>query len=142
MNWKLVVAAIVFWPIQAHAVELHYIDVAKGTEGLVHVPVDVRNTGTAPLSCTIELAHWYSMNLGEALPGGRTVIDMWFDPAKGAYLVLNDRQDNMPIEAAWCGIAGKAYQTRVPIILDRSKGASPKSREIKCAAAGDRLACK
>ena len=142
MKWRLGVAAFLLWPIQAQAVELRQIDVVTGTDGLSHVPVDVRNTGVVPLSCTIELAHWYSITLGDALPGGRTVIDLWFDPAKGAYLILNGKQENMPVEAAWCGIAGRAYQTRTPIVLDRNTGANPQPREMTCTASGDRLLCK
>lgn len=142
MKWRLGVAAFLLWPIQAQAVELRHIDVVTGIDGLNHVPVDVRNTGVVPLSCTIELAHWYSITLAEALPGGRTVIDLWFDPAKGTYLILNDKQENMPVEAAWCGIAGRAYQTRTLMVLDRNTGASPQPREMTCAASGDRLLCK
>lgn len=142
MNWKLLCAALLLWPVGAQAVELHHVHVVKGTAGLSHVPVTVRNTGAAPLSCTVQLAHWYSMGLSEALPGGRTLIDLWFDPASGAYLILNGIEDNMPVEAVWCGITGRAYETRTAVALDRSKGAAPKPRTINCAAAVDALVCK
>ncbi len=141
MNWRLVLASLLLWPLHAQAVELRHIDVVTGTEGLSHVPVHVRNTGNVPLSCTIELAHWYSMRLPEALPGGRAVIDLWFDQASGAYLILNDKQENMPVESAWCGIAGRAYETRLPIVLNRSKGAVPAQRVMACNASSGRLAC-
>jgi hypothetical protein len=142
VNWRLVIACVFLWPLPAQAVELHHIDVVTGTQGLSHVPVHVRNTGVVPLSCTIELAHWYSIRLEEALPGGRTVIDLWFDQASGTYLILNEKQEQMPVEAAWCGIAGRAYETRMPIALDRSKGAAPMPRVMVCAAAGGSLACR
>ena len=142
MNWRLVFAGILLWPTLAEAVELRHIDVVTGTAGLAHVPIDVRNTGATPLSCTIQLAHWYSMSLGEALPGGRTVIDLWFDPVNGTYLILNEALENMPVEALWCAIAGRAYQSRAPIALNRSAGAVPKPRELTCAAPDERLICK
>lgn len=141
MKWRLIVAGILLWPTQVEAVELHHIDVVTGTAGLSHVPVDVRNTGATPLTCTIELAHWYSMSLADALPGGRTVIDLWFEPASGTYLILNGKQENMPVEALWCGISGRAYQTRTAIELDRSAGATPRPREMTCAAKDGRLVC-
>ena len=142
MNWRLVIAGVLLWPLQAGAVELHHVDVVTGTQGLSHVPVDVRNTGIVPLSCTIELAHWYSMRLDDALPGGRAIIDLWFDPASGTYLILNGKQEQMPVEAAWCGLTGRAYETRMPITLDRGKGAAPVPRVMVCAASGEGLACK
>lgn len=141
MNWKLLAACLLLWPLEAQAVELHYIHVVKGTQGLSHVPVTVRNTGITPISCTIQLAHWYSVGLGEALPGAHTDIDLWFDKASGTYLVLNDIEDNMPVEAVWCGIAGRAFATRMELPLDRSKGAAPEPELMRCTAGTDRLAC-
>ena len=32
-------------------------------------------------------------------PAPRLQIDLWFEPASGAYLILNDKQENMPVEA-------------------------------------------
>lgn len=142
MTWRLLVAGFLLWPLQAQAVELRHVEVVTGTAGMSHVPVAVRNTGAIPLSCTVELAHWYSLRLAEALPGGRTVIDLWFDPASGTWLILNDKQENMPVEAAWCGIAGRAYETRMPIALDRSTGATPTPRVMACAVSGGSLACR
>lgn len=142
MKWTVIVAGIMLWPLQAAAVELHYNHVDKGTAGLTHVPVAVRNAGAAPITCTIQLAHWYSLNLADALPGGGTVIDLWFNPKSGAYLILNDKTDNMPVEALWCGIAGRAFETRTAIELDRSKGAAPKPEVMRCVAAQDRLVCR
>lgn len=142
MKWTFVIAGIILWPLTAQAVELHYNHVDKGTAGLNHVPVTVRNSGAVPLACTIQLAHWYSLNLEDALPGGCTLVDLWFNPATGSYLILNDKQDNMPVEALWCGISGRAFETRTAIELDRSKGTEPKPGEVNCAAASDRLICK
>ena len=142
VKWTFIIAGIVLWPLHAEAVELHCNHVDKGTAGLSHVPVVVRNTGAAAMTCTIQLAHWYSLSLEDALPGGRTVIDLWFNPKSGAYLILNDKQDNMPVEALWCGIAGRAFETRTALALDRSKGVAPKPETMHCAAVNDRLDCQ
>ena len=141
MKWRFVVVVILFWPLQAAAVELRHIHVVTGTKGLNHVPITVSNTRAEALSCTIQLAHWYSMRLADTAPEGHSVIDLWFDPATGTYVILNAGQDNMPVEALWCGISGRAYQTRADIALDRSKGAAPLARQIACAGADDRLVC-
>lgn len=141
MKWVYIIAGIILSPLQATAVELHYNHVDKGTAGLAHVPITVRNVGAAPMACTIQLAHWYSLSLADALPGGRTVIDLWFEPKSGAYLILNDKQDNMPVEALWCGIAGRAFETRTAIELDRSKSAKPAPATLRCKARDDRMLC-
>ena len=59
----------------------------------------------------------------------------------GTFVILNAGQDNMPVEALWCGISERAYKTRADIALDRSKGAAPKARQIACAGADGRLVC-
>jgi len=142
VKWTFIIAGIILWPLEAGAVELHYNHVDKGTAGLSHVPVVVRNTGAAPMTCTIQLAHWYSLTLGDTLPGGRKVIDLWFNPKSGAYLILNDKQDNMPVEALWCGIAGRAFETRTAIALDRSEGGAPEPEVMRCAAVDAHLVCQ
>ena len=48
----------------------------------------------------------------------------------------------MPVEALWCGIAGRAFETRTAIALARSKGAAPKPETMHCAAVNDRLDCQ
>jgi hypothetical protein len=109
---------------------------------MLAVPARIINNGREPLVCTAQLAHWYSTMVGTAAPGLGARIDLWFDPATGTYLILNDKQDNMPVEALWCGIAGRAYITRATINLDRRIGVKVAAREIICAASNDRLVCK
>lgn len=141
MVWRFLILAILLVTIPASAVELRPVKVTRGTNGLSHVPIDVVNTGTETLTCTIQLAHWYSAAIVTTAPGASTRIDLWFAPASGTYLILNDKQDNMPVEALWCGIAGRAYETRAAIALARRAGAQPVARSIRCVASGNRLLC-
>jgi hypothetical protein len=133
---------ILLWSVPAPAVELRQVSARSGTDGLLSVPVTVVNTGAEPLVCTAQLAHWYSSAVGTAASGGRARIDLWFDPATGTFLLLNGKRENMPVESLWCGIAGRAYETRDSIVLDRGAGAKAAARVIGCAASNNRLVCK
>ena len=142
MMRRLVAAGLLLWPLQAAAVELRQIKVVTGSTGLIHVPVEVANASGEAMSCTLQLAHWYSINLGTTAPGDNALIDLWFDTSSATYLVLNDSQENMPVEAAWCGLAGRAYETRSEIALRRHAGNNPVASKISCTAPGGRLSCK
>ena len=127
------------WPWSAAAVELRPAKVKTGTEGLISVPVEIANTGRDAIACTAQLAHWYSLEAASAAPGAMARIDLWFEPASGTYVLLNASQENMPVEALWCGIAGHAYATRAPIRLNHAAAAA---RSIACSGIADRLVCK
>ena len=126
-------------PLSAAAVELRAVKVRNGTAGLVHVPVTIANTGASAIACTAQLAHWYSAVVGSAAPGAQVRIDLWYETATGAYLVLNETLDNMPVEALWCGIAGRAYATRALLPLSRD-AAAPQA--LACAEDDERLVCR
>lgn len=142
MMRRLVIAGLLLFPLEATAVELRQIKVVTGTGGLIHVPVEVTNASSEAMSCTLQLAHWYSIDLGTTAPGHNALIDLWFDRSSATYLILNDKQENMPVEAAWCGLAGRAYETRSEISLRRHAGNNPVARKITCVAPGGRLSCK
>lgn len=126
----------------ANAVELRSLDVRSGTEGLVSVPLSLANATDAPMVCIGELAHWYSTELARAAAGETAQVELWFDPQTGTYTVLNGKQENMPVEALWCGLAGRAYETRAPIPLDRKQGAAPPALAVSCAMGDIRLYCE
>ncbi len=100
-----------------------------------------RNLANEAMTCAATLAHWFSIELGTAEAGERVLAELWHDPESGAVLLLNEHGDRMPVEALWCGLEGRSWQTRSPIPLDRNPGAAPASIELDCRAAGDRLAC-
>lgn len=126
----------------AGATELRPISVRTGTEGLARTPVTITNSGRETISCSADIAHWYSLEFGTAAPGAAIEIELWFDPATGTYAALNDKRENLPVERFWCGLAGRAYATRSEIMLDRSVDGIPVARHVGCAAGSERLACK
>ncbi len=126
------IACVLISASTASAVELHHIKVKTGIEGLVRAPVTVTNKAAEAIACTAQLAHWYSMGLGTIAPGKNLRIALWLEEATRTPVLLNDKQENMPVEAVWCGIAGRAYETRAAIM--------PGVVQIACAG-DERLVC-
>ena len=52
-------------------------------------PSTRRNEGPVPIACGASLAHWYSLDLGEAGPGETVAATLWFDPSNGETFLLN-----------------------------------------------------
>jgi hypothetical protein len=138
---KYVIPAIFGLTMTASATELHSIEVRTGTNGLDLLPLTVDNRAPEPIRCSAEIAHWYSLELVLAQAGESVEIELWFDPASGTYTTLNEKDENLPIERLWCGFAGRAYETRSQILLDRS-GASPAPQRVACANSAGRLDCR
>lgn len=138
----LLAAGLVVTSLTAHAVDLRSIDVRTGTVGLVRSVLSVSNIGTARLSCTAQLAHWYSAELAVLEPGDTARIELWVDPDTGTVALLNDKQENMPVEALWCGILGRAYETRAALTLHRDGTGVPVTRAVRCDGASGRVACE
>jgi len=139
---KLAIASFFILAASASAVELRSIEVRNGTDGLASVPLSVANAGSAPIVCIGELAHWYSAELARAEAGDTARIALWFDPKSGTYTVLNDKQENMPVESLWCGLAGRSYETRATIALERKLDDAPTALAVTCAMGADRLSCE
>ena len=115
--------------------------VVRGTQGLVAVPFSAENLGSGALVCSAALAHWYSLDLGRAAPGGRIEGTLWYDRADGNLFLINGAQDRMPIQALWCGSAGQAWTTGTRVTLDRKIGQVPKPIRLACAPGSGGLAC-
>jgi hypothetical protein len=133
------VAACVVVSSYAGAVELRPITVRKGTEGLDPAPVTVTNRTANPIVCIAEIAHWYSAELARVPAATDAPIGLWRDPSDGAYVALNDKQENMPVERLWCGFEGRAYETRGELVLDRA--APPVPRSVVCREQAGRVVC-
>ena len=142
MIWKTGILMAVACAMPVMAVELRPVKVHTGLDGLVSAEIKLTNVASVPLSCTAQLAHWYSSVVATVVPGGEAQIGLWFAPATGAFFLLNDKQDNMPVEALWCGLADHAYETRAAISLVRDSGAASGPRAVTCAVAGERLSCR
>ncbi len=108
---------------------------------LVTVPVRVENLSDAPVLCAVQLAHWFADEMGRIAPGETLETALHADPADGTVYRLNAAGDRMPVEGLWCGIAGRAWETRAPLPLDRRAGTEPAPIAVTCAVAADRLAC-
>jgi hypothetical protein len=127
-------------PLQAPAEEARPI--ARGTEGAVAIPFSATNAGRMRIACSAAIAHWYSLDLGQAGPGEAVRATLWLDPATGEISVLNELRDRMPVQALWCGLAGSSWATRSSVPLARRAGEPPAPIDLSCVSEGDRLICR
>jgi hypothetical protein len=108
-----------------------YSGIETGTEGQVEIALSVQNLGTAPITCTAQLAHWYSTPLGEAEVGSTIIAVIWHDPADGTLALLNAGQDRMPIEAIWCAPTDAPNEARTRISLPVQAAPLPEGSIIR-----------
>jgi hypothetical protein len=101
------------------------------------ITVEVKNRSGYPIACSAQLAHWFSIELGSAAPEDTISAGFVSDPATGTVFILNDAGERMPLEAAWCGFAGSAWETRSQLSFD---GAD--EIHILCETRGERLSCR
>jgi hypothetical protein len=101
------------------------------------IAVEVKNRSGRPIACSAQLAHWFSAELGSAAPDGTISTGFVSDPATGAVFILNDDGERMPVEAAWCGFAGNAWETRGQLDFT-----GVDEIHILCEARGERLSCR
>lgn len=137
--FRLLLATSIILASPAAATELRPISVRTGTDGLSATPLTVANAGREPISCHADIAHWYSLDLTTIAPGRSAEIVLWLDPATGTFAALNDKNENLPVERLWCGLAGRAYATRAQVALDDRQASV---RQVSCHDAGERLACR
>ena len=98
--------------------------------------VEVKNRSGRPIACSAQLAHWFSTELGSAAPGGTISTGFVSDPTTGTVFILNEFGKRMPVEAAWCGFAGNAWETRSQLNFTETD-----EIHILCEAQGERLSC-
>ncbi len=106
---------------------------------LVPVPAMIKNTGTQPILCQAEIAHWFATDLASVGPQTSASLDLRFDPGTGAWAVINSRGEALPVERVWCGIKGRTYETRQTLRLDRKL---PESIDLDCRAETSGLVCQ
>jgi hypothetical protein len=126
-----------FYALPALAKDLRR-DVAEPTA----VAFSASNATEAPIACTAELAHWFSADLGEALPGDAVRATLWFDAQTGEIFLRNAAGDRMPVQALWCGLASARFATRSVIRLSRQAGVTPPPISIVCTPHQARLVCR
>jgi hypothetical protein len=100
--------------------------------------VEVKNRSGHPIACAAQLAHWFSADLGVAAPGGALRIGFESDPATGTVFIRNVGGERMPVEAAWCGVEGRAWETRYQLDLAKAGG-----RALTCEVVAEgQLSCR
>ena len=116
--------------------------IRSGTAGQIAVPFSATNAGPERMACSAAVAHWYSVDLGEAAAGETVAATLWFDPASGEITILNASEDRMPVQALWCGVAGRSWETRSAVPLARKAGSAPGPIRLVCSSEGEQLACR
>jgi hypothetical protein len=115
---------------------------ARGTAGLTPIPFTAENAGSQAIACAAATAHWYSVDLGTAVPGASVRTTLWASVGNGEVFVLNGKLDRMPIINLWCGLAGRSWATRSAVPLARAAGIMPKDILLSCHDAAGTLACR
>jgi hypothetical protein len=105
---------------------------------MVSIPVSIANVGPEPIACEAEIAHWFASDLGRIEPGATATLDLWRDPDTGTRAARNAKGEFLPLERAWCGLAGQAYATRWPLPLV----AGTTALAVACAPESARLVCR
>ena len=108
-------------------------------DSLVAAPVEILNSGAAPILCQAEIAHWFATDLARIVPGDSASLDLRFDPQTGTWAAMNTRGEALPVERAWCGLEGRTYETRWNLSLDRDQ---PQARKLDCRGQGTSLDCR
>ena len=108
-------------------------------DSLVAVPVEIHNSGAAPILCQAEIAHWFATDLARISPGDSASLDLRFDPHTGTWAAMNTRGEALPVERAWCGLEGRTYETRWNLSLGRDQ---PQAQRLDCRGEGAALNCR
>src|SRR4051794_34667475 len=90
----------------------------------LQIQMEVKNRSERPIACSAQLAHWFSVELGAAAPQASISVALVYDPASGTVFIPNDSGDRMPIEIAWCGFEGSAWETRSQLDLAKATEAA------------------
>ncbi len=130
------------WIILASSLAVEHAPVVeRGVAGLQTVVFTVRNAGEVPMSCSVSIAHWYSLSLGTAPPNGVVTTSLWFDPLRGAVFKMTKDDVRLPVEILWCGLEGHSWETRFEADMPRQIGIIPQPISLICAAETGRLRC-
>lgn len=105
---------------------------------------EVENASSARIACRATIAHWFAADLGDAAPGGTVTFTAGIG-ADGTVVLTNARGERMPVETAFCGRLGHAWETRSQLDLRAlSRGVPPgdAARAVCTDGADGRLACR
>lgn len=105
---------------------------------LTAMPVEIVNSSPDTILCEAEIAHWFALELARIPAGERATLDLRFHDASGAWAAMNALGEALPVERAWCGIAGRSYETRQMLTLQR---AAPAPQSLDCRSEAGSLVC-
>ncbi len=112
---------------------------AADNGGSVAVRLDIANATGAGLECQALAAHWYSFPVRRVAPGQDLAVEFAFSGG-----VVFTPGNALPVEAFYCGLAGRAWATRGDVairdVLARAAAAGGTAR-LTCRAAGGSVAC-
>ena len=114
-------------------------EVVKGN--LSRLSISIENVGDVPIECRAEIAHWFAAPLGIVAPKHDSELDLWVDASTGTIATRNEKQEFLPVERVWCGVEGRAYETRWLLPLERRLEAVPAPRRLSCRADAHRVEC-
>ncbi len=106
------------------------------------LPFMAFNASTVPITCTAVLAHFYTQQLGRAIPGHSIVAHLEADAATGTITLRNASGAAMPVEALWCGYESHDVSSRSDVALARRAGKVPRPIDLLCSDGPARLLCK
>jgi hypothetical protein len=106
--------------------------------GSVPVRLEIANATGAGLECQALAAHWYSFPVYPVAPGAAVAFAFTF--ARGVVSVPGSR---LPVEALYCGYAGRAWATRgdIPVRDVAARAAAGGGARVTCRASGESVAC-
>jgi len=112
----------------------------------VYLPVRItaENRTGGPLECQAVAGHWYSFDLGTGAAAQTMAFDMAVDPKTGTVVMWNSAHDPVPIETVFCGIGGKAWDTRFafPLRHIAETAEAGRASAFVCEAAAGRVECR
>ncbi|MDI6024781.1 hypothetical protein QBK99_00970 [Corticibacterium sp. UT-5YL-CI-8] len=135
MRSSLLWPAVLVLALTAPAIAGKTVDL----DGLSAVPVEIRNSGAAPILCQAEIAHWFSTDLARIAPGESAKLDLRFNLRSGTWAAMNAQGEALPLERAWCGVEGRTYETRWDLSLARTR---PMAQQLDCRAEETGLDCR
>ena len=123
-------------------VTIAHLSPAGSTEGLGRTVFEARNGTSRPITCTAQIAHWYSVPLGRAEPGGTVRAELLSDAPTGAVFLENEAGDRLPLETLWCGFEGREWKTRSLMPLAKRRGEVLAELLVSCGDEEGRLRCR
>ena len=115
------------------------VEAEAGQETVV---LEIRNAGVgSPLRCTIVLAHFVTLEAGEAAPGEALRLSLIRNGGDGVLLLRGEDGKQMAVENILCGVSEDWSRPRSDVPLLDLRDPARGALEVACSLAG-RLRCR